>query len=179
MATRTRNQVIAFRVTPAERRQISAKIKRSGLSQQEYLLDAALNRPIYVMEELKPILSELRAWGKNLNQLTALAHQGRVQTVYLQELTAALGRTYEAVSTLTEKGPVIHHGDLIEYGLTTLKPYRQDHRTSGLSAGEYRAAMRGESWKFRLITTVEAVMRIASSRVPWGIRKMTTSRDSR
>ena len=112
MATRTRNQVIAFRVTPTERRKISAKVKRSGLSQQEYLLDAALHHPIYAMEELKPILSELRAWGKNLNQLTALAHQGRVQTVYLQELTAALGRTYEAVSTLTEKGPVIHHGNL-------------------------------------------------------------------
>lgn len=113
MATRTRNQVVAFRVTPAERRQISARVRRSGLSQQEYLLDAALNQPIYdVMEELKPILSELRAWGKNLNQLTTLAHQGRVQTAYLQELTAALGRTYEAVSTLAEKGPVIYHGNL-------------------------------------------------------------------
>ena len=64
------------------------------------------------MEELKPILSELRAWGKNLNQLTTLAHQGRVQTAYLQELTAALGRTYEAVSTLAKKGPVIYHGNL-------------------------------------------------------------------
>ena len=112
MATRTRNQVVAFRVTPAERRQISARVRRSGLSQQEYLLDAALNQPIYVMEELKPILSELRAWGKNLNQLTTLAHQGRVQTAFLQELTAALGRTYEAVSTLAEKGPVIYHGNL-------------------------------------------------------------------
>ena len=100
MATRTRNQVVAFRV------------RRSGLSQQEYLLDAALNQPIYVMEELKPILSELRAWGKNLNQLTTLAHQGRVQTAYLQELTAALGKAYEAVCALAEKGPVIHHGDL-------------------------------------------------------------------
>lgn len=63
MATRTRNQVVAFRVTPAERRQINAKVRRSGLSQQEYLLKSALNEPIYVMEELKPILSELRAWG--------------------------------------------------------------------------------------------------------------------
>ena len=54
----------------------------------------------------------MATWGKNLNQLTTLAHQGRVQTAYLQELTAALGRTYEAVSKLTEKGPVIHHGDL-------------------------------------------------------------------
>ena len=112
MATRTRNQVVAFRVTPAERRQINAKVRRSGLSQQEYLLKSALNEPIYVMEELKPILTELRAWGKNLNQLTTLAHQGRVQTAYLQELTAALGRTYEAVSELAEKGPVIHHGNL-------------------------------------------------------------------
>lgn len=50
MATRTRNQVVAFRVTPAERRQINARVRRSGLSQQEYLLDAALNQPIYVME---------------------------------------------------------------------------------------------------------------------------------
>lgn len=89
MATRTRNQVIAFRVTPAERKQISAKIKRSGLSQQEYLLDAALNHPIYVMEELKPILSELRAWGKNLMGLSwpgALRKSWR-QTVYTLSTT--------------------------------------------------------------------------------------------
>lgn len=52
----------------------------------------------------------------------------------------------------------------MEHGLSTLKPYRQEHRSRGLSAGEYRAAIRGESWKFRLITTVEAVMRIASNR---------------
>ncbi|WP_438819459.1 plasmid mobilization protein [Intestinimonas massiliensis (ex Afouda et al. 2020)] len=37
--------MIAFRVTPAERRQINAKVRRSGLSQQEYLLNAALNQP--------------------------------------------------------------------------------------------------------------------------------------
>lgn len=46
MATRTRNQVISFRVTPAEKKQVSAKTKRSGLSQQEYLLDATLHHPI-------------------------------------------------------------------------------------------------------------------------------------
>ena len=109
---RTRNQVVAFRVTPAERKQINAKVKRSGMSQQEYLLNAALNEPIYVMEELKPTLTELRAWGKNLNHLTTLAPQGRVQTVYLQELNAALGTTYEAVSAPAEKGPVINQGNL-------------------------------------------------------------------
>ena len=59
----------------------------------------------------------------------------------------------------------------MEHGLSTLKPYQQDHQTKGLKAGEYRAAMRGESWKFQLITTVEAVMRRAGNREAF-IREM-------
>ena len=65
METRTRNRVIAFRVTPAERRKIEAKVRQSGLCQQEYLLHAALETPILVVEDLKPLLGELRAWGRN------------------------------------------------------------------------------------------------------------------
>ncbi len=113
MAVRTRNQVIAFRVTPAEAKKIREKVQKSGSTQQEYLLRAALEQQILVIHELKPILTELRAWGKNLNQLTVLAHTGHVQTVYLNELTEALGKTYEALNgLLTEKGSVISPGDL-------------------------------------------------------------------
>ncbi len=50
METRTRNRVIAFRVTPAERRNIEAKVRQSGLCQQEYLLHAALETPILVVD---------------------------------------------------------------------------------------------------------------------------------
>ena len=113
MAVRTRNQVIAFRVTPVEAKKLREKVRQSGLSQQEYLLRAALEQQILVIHELKPILTELRAWGKNLNLLTVLAHTGHVQTVYLNELTEALGKTYEALNgLLTEKGSVISPGDL-------------------------------------------------------------------
>ena len=59
----------------------------------------------------------------------------------------------------------------LEHGLSTLKPYQQNRRTKGLRTGEYRAAVRGESWKFRLITTVEAVMELAGSREEF-IREM-------
>ena len=45
----------------------------------------------------------------------------------------------------------------MEHGLTTLKPYQQDRRTQGLRTGEYRAANRGDSWKFQLIITIEEV----------------------
>ena len=113
MAERTRNQVVAFRVTKAERRQIEEKVRKSGLSQQAYLLQAALGAPICVVEELRPILAELRGWGRNLNQLTVLAHSGRVQTVYLRECMEVLGKIYEAVNwLLTEKDGVISCGDV-------------------------------------------------------------------
>ena len=113
MAERTRSQVVAFRVTKAERRQIEGKIRRSGLSQQAYLLRAALEEPICVVEELKPILAELRGWGRNLKQLTVLVHSGRVQTVYLQECMEVLGKTYEVVNRLLmEKDGVISCGDV-------------------------------------------------------------------
>ncbi len=66
-----------------------------------------------MVEELKPILSELRACGRNLNQLTVLAHEGRIQAVHLRETVEALGRTYDAISALLmEKGQVISHGNV-------------------------------------------------------------------
>lgn len=57
------------------------------------------------------------------------------------------------------------------HGLTLLKPYQQKRQTKGLKAGEYRAAVRGESWKFQLITTVESVMKRVCSREEF-IREM-------
>lgn len=78
------------------------------LSQQEYLLKAALGQPIYVAKERKPILTELRAWGRNLNQLTVLAHEGRIQAVGLWETTETLGWTYDPVNALlTERTPLV------------------------------------------------------------------------
>ena len=51
-----------------------------------------------------------------------------------------------------------------EHGLTTLKPYRQKKQVKGLRPGEYRSAMRGQSWKFQLIAVIEAAMERAGSR---------------
>ena len=52
----------------------------------------------------------------------------------------------------------------VEHGLTTLKPYQQNRRTQGLRTGEYRAASRGESWKFQLIIAIEEAMKRAGTR---------------
>ena len=51
-----------------------------------------------------------------------------------------------------------------EHRLTILKPYRQKKQVKGLRPGEYRSAMRGQSWKFQLIAVIEAAMERAGSR---------------
>lgn len=51
-----------------------------------------------------------------------------------------------------------------EHGLSTLKPYRQAQSEKGIKTGEYRATVRGESWKFQLIAVIEDVMKKAGSR---------------
>ena len=69
----------------------------------EYLLMSALGKTIYQVEELKPMLHELKAIGRNLNQLTMLVHQGRVTTVNLTAATEALTRNYIAINGLFEE----------------------------------------------------------------------------
>ena len=56
-----------------------------------------------------------------------------------------------------------------KHGLSVLKPYRKDG--ANISNREYRAASKGESWKFKLITDIDFVMSRSGSRADF-IREM-------
>ena len=51
----------------------------------------------------------------------------------------------------------------MRYGYSVLPSQRQK-KADGLSAREYRSAVKGQSWKFRLMNTIENCMRYAGSR---------------
>lgn len=52
----------------------------------------------------------------------------------------------------------------MKYGLSVLPEGRRREATRGVSAREYRSAAKGESWKFRLMNTVDLCMRSAKTR---------------
>ena len=52
------------------------------------------------MNELKPVLAELKALGRNLNQLTVLSHQGKISAVNLSETVSTLQKVYAAINVL-------------------------------------------------------------------------------
>ncbi len=97
---RERDKKISFWATDVERRKIKKIIEKSGLSQREYLLGAALGRTIYQVNKLKPMLAELKAVGRNLNQLTVLSHQGKITAVNLTEAVSTLQKIYAAINVL-------------------------------------------------------------------------------
>jgi hypothetical protein len=52
----------------------------------------------------------------------------------------------------------------LKYGVTTLTQPKLGKQTHGVTTGEYRCAMRGESWKMDLSNTIDAVMKRAKSK---------------
>ena len=51
-----------------------------------------------------------------------------------------------------------------KYGVQTLEKQSQNHKKDVLSDREYRSAVKGESWKFQLMSTITEVMKKAKSK---------------
>ena len=102
MATkgRKRNRKKSFWVTEGEWKSIEKIAAGIGMGIGEYLRISALGKTIYQIEELKPVLHELKCISRNLNQLTMLCHQGVIHTVNLTATADGIGRCFEAINKL-------------------------------------------------------------------------------
>ena len=65
----------------------------------DYIVQCALGKEIVQVEGLDEILSELKAQGRNLNQLATLANMRRVSVVQSEDLIA----TYNKMCSQLEK----------------------------------------------------------------------------
>lgn len=91
-----------LRMTPEEKALIAEKARRAGRPMSEYMIDAALNHTVTVIEGLPELVRELKAVGNNVNQLTALAHIGRVRTIRFEEFTEKLADIYSELYRLAK-----------------------------------------------------------------------------
>ncbi|MDU0875843.1 MAG: plasmid mobilization relaxosome protein MobC [Anaerococcus sp.] len=73
--SRARPKQVKFWASEKELEQIKKKVKKSKLTQSEYLLRSALDKNILVVDGLKEILIELSREGNNLNQIAKALNQ--------------------------------------------------------------------------------------------------------
>lgn len=77
---RSRPHQIVIRVNEKELAQIKDKVKKSGKSQQEYLIQALTKKKIINNDPIKELMPELKRMGNNLNQIAkALNSSGYYQ----------------------------------------------------------------------------------------------------
>lgn len=67
---RKQNKTITIRVTNDEGCAIMEQVLKAGMNVTDYLVTAATTTQIYVAEDTKPLIMELKRIGNNLNQIT-------------------------------------------------------------------------------------------------------------
>ena len=92
---RKRNLTLTIRVTPGEKDAILKKAKQAGMTLTDYLVTSALTTQIFVAEDLKPALSELKRIGNNLNQITTKINVGAFQSYNFSEVIQWQRKLYE------------------------------------------------------------------------------------
>ena len=73
-----KTEIITARMTPADKKAIHQRARAAGMTVTDYLTTCALDKEIVRVDGLDDLLSELKAQGRSLNQLTTLANMGRI-----------------------------------------------------------------------------------------------------
>ena len=107
MAKRKRDVPVLFYVSKDEMELIQQKMQAFGTSNMSaYLRKMAIDGYVLKLDlpELKELVSLLRRWSNNLNQLTRRVHQtGRVYDADLQELNAQQERIWDGVKQILKQ----------------------------------------------------------------------------
>ena len=95
-----KTKIITTRMTPVDKKAIHQRAKSAGMTVTDYLTTCALGKEIVRVNGLDDLLSELKAQGRNLNQLTTLANMGRLTVLRGDELLNEYTRLGNALSAL-------------------------------------------------------------------------------
>ena len=100
MQREKKTEIITLRVTPQTKDRIRAKARELNLTVTDYLCLCGLGKKIVQVDGLDQVLSELKAQGRNINQLTTLANMGKIAVVYGDRLAEGYGQINEQLRQL-------------------------------------------------------------------------------
>lgn len=94
---RKRNKTLTIRLTEQEYDAVMKKVLRSGMSMTDFLVTAAQQTQIHVAEDTRPLVTELKRIGNNLNQITAKINAGIFRSYNFQAVIDLQRSIYEEV----------------------------------------------------------------------------------
>ena len=103
---RKRNIPIAFRVTEKELNAIDKQARKAKLDRTNYLIAAGIGKESRIVDGINDMLPALKRIGNNLNQLSVLAHTGRIHAVNLDDTEEQLQKIYEELYRIGRENEV-------------------------------------------------------------------------
>ncbi len=101
---RKRNQTLSIRLTPAEKNAIVKRAAKARMSLTDYILTSALVTEIHVAEDTRPLITELKRIGNNLNQISTKINAGAFQSYNFQEVIDRQKLIYEELYRIGRGG---------------------------------------------------------------------------
>lgn len=98
-----KDTTFSIRISTENLETIKQNAKKARMSQSDYVTACCLGKQVVIIDGLKEVLKELKSVGKNLNQLVALAHMGRVTVIDLESVLQVFAELREAVRMILER----------------------------------------------------------------------------
>lgn len=99
-----KSRMFCFRLSENDYLSIQRRAGKAKLTMTAYITSSALQKQIVVIDDLDRVITELKAIGRNLNQLTTLSNMGKIQSVELAETKERFGTVFEAIVSIAERG---------------------------------------------------------------------------
>lgn len=103
MRDKKKTEIITTRLTASEKSAIQKRAQRAGMTVTAYLVQCGLGKKIIRVEGLQQILSELKAQGRNINQLAVLANMGRISNLQVEDLINAYRKIYSSLENIAKE----------------------------------------------------------------------------
>lgn len=98
-----KNKKLCIRISENLLEIVHMKAKKANMTLTDYVTFACLEKQIFVIDGLDKVLKELKAIGRNINQLTVLANMDRIEVVNLSELTNQYAMVSSMLNDLLER----------------------------------------------------------------------------
>ncbi len=102
---RKRDQTLTIRLTAAEKDAIVKNAAKARMSLTDYIVASSLLTEIHVAEDTRPLITELKRIGNNLNQIITKINAGAFQSYNFREVIEMQKAIYKELYRLNRGVP--------------------------------------------------------------------------
>lgn len=104
---RKRDVTLTIRLTAAEKDAIVRNAAKARMSLTDYIVASSLLKEIHVAEDTRPLITELKRIGNNLNQISMKINAGAFQSYNFQEVIDLQRSIYEELYHISRGGDAV------------------------------------------------------------------------